>query len=63
MVWESETCFPRLTRCFPLNRKSVIHPQVESGTLTLGECVLQQSRDDCVESGAEIQKQDPGIGS
>jgi len=27
----------------------------------LGELVLQQSRDDCVESRAEIQKQDPGI--
>jgi len=28
-----------------------------------GEVVLQQSRIDCVESRAEIQKQDPGIGS
>jgi len=29
----------------------------------LGELVLQQSWDDCVESRAEIQKEDAGIGS
>ena len=28
-----------------------------------GELVLQQSRDDGVEGGAEVHKQDPGIGS
>ena len=29
----------------------------------LGEIVLQKSRDDCIESRAEVHKQDPGIGS
>jgi len=31
---EPETCFPSLTCCFLSVRKSVIHLQVESGTLT-----------------------------
>src|SRR4029434_7994090 len=34
MVLESETYFPSLTCCLLLDRKSVIHLQVESGTLS-----------------------------
>src|SRR4029434_5650452 len=34
IVLESETCFPSLTRCLLSDRKSVIHLQVESGTLS-----------------------------
>lgn len=33
MTWESETCFLSFTYCFLSERKSVIHLQVESGTL------------------------------
>jgi len=33
MVQESEICFPSITCCFLLDRKSVIHLQVESGML------------------------------
>jgi len=34
MVGDSETCFPSLTCCFLLDRKSVIHLQVDSGMLS-----------------------------
>ena len=34
MVHESETCDPSLTCCFLSDRKSVIHLQMESGTLS-----------------------------
>ena len=58
MDCESETCFPSFTCCFLSDRKSVIHLQVESGTLSWESCV-----DDCVEGRAEIHKQDPGVGT
>src|SRR4029434_10371696 len=54
MVLESETYFPSLTCCLLSDRKSVIHLQVESGTLSWES--LSCSR-------AEVHKQDPGVGS
>ena len=60
MVWESETCFPSLTCCLLSDRKSVIHLQVESGTLSWES--LSYSNDG-VEGRAEVHKQDSGLGS
>ena len=62
MSCELKMCFPSFTCCFLSDRKSVIHLQVVRHT-QLGELLLKQSQDDCVEGRAEIQKQDPGVGT
>ena len=55
--------FSQFHMMLPL-RQEVCNPPAGGVRHTqLGELLLKQSRDDCVESRAEIHKQDPGVGA
>ncbi len=55
--------FSQLYKLPPVRQEVCDPPTGGVRHVQLGELVLQQSRDDGVESRAEVHKQDPGIGS
>jgi len=55
--------FPQPHVLLPVGQEVCDPPAGGVSYTQLGRLVLQQSWVDCVESRAEIQKQDPGIGS
>ena len=63
MVLESKMCFPSFKCCLLSDRKSVIHLQMESGMCSWEGLSFSRTRIMGVKGGAEIHKQDPGVGS
>jgi len=55
--------FPQPHVLLPVRQEVCDPPAGGVGHVQLGELVLQQSRDDGVEGGAEVHKQDPSVGS
>ncbi len=55
--------FPQLHMLPPVRQEVCEPPAGGVRHIQLGELVLQQSRNDCIESRTEVHKQDPGIDS
>lgn len=55
--------FPQLHVLLPIKQEVSDLPADRVGHAQLGERVLQKTRDESIEGGTEIHKQDPSIGS